>query len=253
MRHGSLFSGIGGFDLAAEWMGWENVFHCELDEYARKTFKRHWKNSISYHDITKTDFTIHRGAIDVLTGGFPCQDISSANFKSTGIVGNRSGMWSHFARAIQEINPRYCVIENSPNLLKKGFEKVLYDLSGIGYNAQWECISASAFGFPHRRKRLYIVAYPNGIGQQGSRNLFENFSYNETSSDWKTNRVIHAIQRKSLPPLCDSNNGFPERVVKNGKTTNGSAAIHALGNAVVPQIPFQIFKAIEKLNKQQTQ
>jgi len=78
MRHGSLFSGIGGFDLAAEWMGWENVFHCEWNEFGRKVLNHYWPNAKSYEDITQTDFSIHRGKIDVLTGGFPCQPYSNA-------------------------------------------------------------------------------------------------------------------------------------------------------------------------------
>ena len=78
MRHGSLFSGIGGFDLAAEWMGWENIFHCEWNPFGQRVLKHYWPNAKSYHDITQTDFTIHRGAIDILTGGFPCQPFSLA-------------------------------------------------------------------------------------------------------------------------------------------------------------------------------
>lgn len=246
MKHGSLFSGIGGFDLAADRIGWKNQFHCEKDEFCRKILKRHWQNTISYEDITTTDFSIWNGRIDVLSGGFPCQDISPANFNAQGITGIRSGLWSEFDRAIGEINPNWIVIENSPNLLKKGFEKVLFDLSNRGYNAEWECISASAFSFPHERKRLFIVAYSNGIRQPGSRNIFEDIRNHTAGREWQTNRVIDAIQRKTLPPLCDSNNGFPDRMVKNGIKTLGNAALHALGNAVIPQIPEQIFKVIDK-------
>lgn len=249
MKHISLFSGIGGFDLAAEWMGWENVAHCEIEQYQRTKLNKHFPNSNSHADITTTDFRIYNGRIDVLTGGFPCQDISAANFKSAGITGSRSGLWSHYARAIREINPKFCVIENSPELLKKGFEKVLFDLSEIWYDAEWECISASAFGFPHERERLFIVAYANGIRQPGSGNIFENTCYNQESRDWQANRVIDAIQRKTLPPLCDANHGFPERVVKNGIATLGNAALHGLGNAIVPQVAHQIFKAIAEYEK----
>jgi DNA (cytosine-5)-methyltransferase 1 len=78
MTHGSLFSGIGGFDLAAEWMGWENIFHCEWNPFGQKVLKHYWPKSISYNDITQTDFSIHRGKIDILTGGFPCQPYSTA-------------------------------------------------------------------------------------------------------------------------------------------------------------------------------
>ena len=96
MRHGSLFSGIGGFDLAAEWMGWENEFHCEWNEFGQKVLKYYWPNAISYGDITKTDFTIHRGKIDILTGGFPCQDASNAKQDGEGqqgLQGKRTGLF----------------------------------------------------------------------------------------------------------------------------------------------------------------
>lgn len=246
MKHISLFNGIGGFQLAADWAGIENVASCEIDPYCNSKTKIHFPNCIQHQDITRTDFKIYNGTIDIISGGFPCQDISAANFNATGITGSRSGLWSHYARAIREIMPRYCVIENSPQLLKKGFEKVLFDLSEIGYDAEWECISASAFGFPHERERLFVVAYANGIRQSGSWNIFNNISYRQEGRDWETNRVINAIQQKTLPPLCDANNGFPERVVKDGKETFGNAALHALGNAVVPQVAHQIFKAIQQ-------
>lgn len=242
MTHGALFNGICGFQIAAQRLGWDNIFSCEISDYCNQVAKKHFPNCIQHGDITTTDFSIYNGQIDVLTGGFPCQDISAANFNAKGITGARSGLWSHYARAIQEIGPRYCVIENSPQLLKNGFEKVLYDLSAIGYNAEWECISASAFGYPHERTRLFIVAYANGIRQQGQGNIFENISYHPQNRDWETNRVINAIQRKTLPLLCDANYGFPEQLVKAGTVIPGNAALHALGNAVIPDIPYEIFK-----------
>lgn len=238
MKHLSLFSGIGGFDLAAEWMGWENIAHCEWNPFGQRVLKYYWPNAISYHDITKTDFTIHRGRVNIITGGFPCQDISAANFKAVGIVGERSGLWEHYSRAIYEIRPEYVVIENSPQLLRRGFEKVLYDLSEIGYDAEWECFTAKAFGLPHERERLYIVAYPNGERQQGSRDILKNTRNFQASREWETNRVINAIQWKALPSLCDSNHGFSTQL-----------ALQALGNAVCPIIPYSIFQSIEQYKK----
>jgi DNA (cytosine-5)-methyltransferase 1 len=239
MKHLSLFSGIGGFDLAAEWLGWENVAHVEISEYCRNVLKIKFPKAESYEDIKETDFTRFRGSIGVMSGGFPCQDISAANFNAVGIEGERSGLWSEYSRAIYEARPDYVVIENSPQLLRKGFEKVLYDLSEIGYDAEWECFSAKAFGLPHERERLYVVAYPNGFRQQGPRNILKNTRYHPASREWETNRVINAIQRKTLPPLCDSNHGFSTQL-----------ALSALGNAVCPIIPFSIFKAIEKYESQ---
>ena len=110
MNHGSLFSGIGGFDLAAEWMGWKNIFHCERNEFGQRTLNYYWPNAVGYGDITQTDFTIHRGKIDILTGGFPCQPYS--------IAGKRKGkederhLWPEMLRAIREILPRSILGEN---------------------------------------------------------------------------------------------------------------------------------------------
>lgn len=110
MKHGSLFSGIGGFELAAQWMGWENVFHCEINPFCQKVLKYHYPNAIGYEDITKTDFTIHRRNIDILTGGFPCQPFSSAG-KRLGKDDQRY-LWKEMYRAIKEIEPTYIVGEN---------------------------------------------------------------------------------------------------------------------------------------------
>jgi len=110
MRHGSLFSGIGGFDLAAEWMGWDNIFHCEWMPFPRQVLHYHFPKSLSYEDITKTDFTIHQGSIDILTGGFPCQPYSSAGKRLE--KDDERHLWPHMLRAIQEIEPSYVVGEN---------------------------------------------------------------------------------------------------------------------------------------------
>jgi len=120
MTHGSLFSGIGGFDLAADWMGWDNIFHCEWNPFGQKVLKHHFPNSISYNDITKTDFSIHAGQIDILTGGFPCQPYSSAG-KRLGKADERH-LFPEMLRAIKEIKPRYIVGENVRGLVSWGGE-----------------------------------------------------------------------------------------------------------------------------------
>jgi DNA (cytosine-5)-methyltransferase 1 len=163
MKHGSLFSGIGGFDLAAEWMGWENVFHCEWNPFGQKVLKHYWPNSISYNDITKTDFTIHRGAIDILTGGFPCQPYSSAG-KRLGKEDERH-LWPSMLRAIREIQPRWIVGENVLGLVNWNggmvFEEVQADLEAEGYEVQPYVLPAAAVNAPHRRDRIWFVAYRN--------------------------------------------------------------------------------------------
>jgi len=118
MKHGSLFSGIGGFDLAVEWMGWDNIFHCEWNPFSQKVLKHHFPNSKSYNDITKTDFTIHRGTIDILTGGFPCQPYSLAG-KRKGKEDERH-LWPEMLRAIREIQPSWVVGENVFGLINWG-------------------------------------------------------------------------------------------------------------------------------------
>ncbi len=116
LTHGSLFSGIGGFDLASEWMGWENVFHCEWNDFGKRILKYYWPNAISYDDITKTDFTIHRGKIDILTGGFPCQPYSTSG-KRLGKEDERH-LWPEMLRAIREIKPKY-IVGDSVSWLKR--------------------------------------------------------------------------------------------------------------------------------------
>ena len=135
MKHGSLFSGIGGFDLASEWMGWENIFHCEINTFCRKVLHHYWPNSITYDDIKKTDFTIHRGNIDVLTGGFPCQPYSHAG-KRKGSEDDRH-LWPEFYRAIREISPTWVIGENVLGLVNWNegmvFDEVLACLEDEGY------------------------------------------------------------------------------------------------------------------------
>jgi DNA (cytosine-5)-methyltransferase 1 len=168
MRHGSLFSGIGGFDLAAEWMGWENVFHCEWNKFGQQVLKYYWPKAISYEDITKTDFTIHRGSIDILTGGFPCQPYSSAG-KRLGKEDKRH-LWPEMLRAIREIQPSWVVGENVFGLVNWSdglvFHEVQTDLEAEGYEVQSYVLPAASVGnCPHRRDRIWFVAYSNGSKQ----------------------------------------------------------------------------------------
>lgn len=163
MRHGSLFSGIGGFDLAAEWMGWENVFHCEWNQFGQKVLKYYWPNTISYDDICKTDFTIWNGRIDILTGGFPCQPYSMAG-KRKGTEDSRH-LWPEMLRAIRECRPTWIVGENVPGLINWSgglvFEQVCIDLESEGYEVQPVVLPASGVNAPHRRDRVWFVAYRN--------------------------------------------------------------------------------------------
>lgn len=187
LTHASLFSGIGGAELAASWLGWTNVFHCEIQEFQRKVLEYWFPNSISYEDITKTDFTEWRGRIDILTGGFPCQPFSVAG-KRKGAEDNRY-LWAEMLRAIRQIQPTWVVGENVAGLLsmvqpgkaikvgraddlfdenfiyrteqKFTIEVICEDLERAGYSVQPFVIPACAVGAPHRRDRVWIVARLN--------------------------------------------------------------------------------------------
>lgn len=160
MKHGSLFSGIGGFDLAAEWMGWENVFHCEWNPFGQKVLKHYWPKAESFNDITQSDFTKYANTIDILTGGFPCQPYSAAG-KRLGKEDERH-LWPHMLRAIQEISPRYIVGENVRGLLNWNgglvFDEVCADLENNGYQVAPVLIPACGVNAPHRRERIWFVA-----------------------------------------------------------------------------------------------
>jgi DNA (cytosine-5)-methyltransferase 1 len=163
MTHGSLFSGIGGFDLAAEWMGWQNIFHCEIGEFPRKILKHHFPNSICYEDIKKTDFTKHRGEIDIISGGFPCQPYSNAG-KRRGKEDDRH-LWPEMLRVIREVQPRFVVGENVSGLLTWNngmvFHEIITDLENEGYETQAFVIPACATNAPHQRFRIWFIAHSN--------------------------------------------------------------------------------------------
>ena len=168
MRVLDLFAGIGGFTLGLEKAGFETVAFCEIEPYAQKVLNKNWPGVKIYDDvrgITAERLAADGIGVDVITGGFPCQDISVAG-KGAGIEGERSGLWSECARLIGELRPRYAIFENVTNLLngERGdwFKRVLGDISALGYDAEWHCIPASAVGAHHRRDRVWIVAYPNG-------------------------------------------------------------------------------------------
>jgi len=155
-----LFSGIGGFSLGLECAGWETVAFCEIEPSCHKVLSKYWSDVPIFKDVTKLSAADITSSVDVICGGFPCQDISVAG-KKAGIGGLRSGLWKEYLRLINEIRPKYAIIENVANLRSHGLITVLQDLWQIGYNAEWHCISASALGAPHQRDRIWIIAYPD--------------------------------------------------------------------------------------------
>ena len=164
--HGSLCSGMGGFDLASQWMGWNNVFHCEKDPLLRKVLTYYWPKSFSYANIRDTDFTVWRGIIDCLTAGFPCQPFS--------VSGNRKGtaddryLWPQVYRAVREILPYTFVAENVRGLVNwnKGmvFEQIHADLEAAGYETSAYLLPACSVDAPHQRDRIWIIAHYTGRG-----------------------------------------------------------------------------------------
>ena len=252
MKHGSLFSGIGGFDLASEWMGWENVFHCEWNEFGQKVLKHYWPNAESFDDITKTDFTKYHGTIDIISGGFPCQPFSVAG-KRKGTEDERY-LWGEMLRAIQEIKPKYVVAENVVGIttIDGGlvFDQVCIDLENEGYEVQSYIISASSKNAPHKRERIWFIAHTNDTGgysrfgeiQESNgeipkRNNNAKFGHANAHNNWD--------QFPTEPPFCGGDDGLPAELdgITFSKWRNES--IKAYGNAIVPQVAYEIFKAIK--------
>ena len=328
MNHGSLFSGIGGFDLAAEWMGWNNVFHCEINPFGKQVLNYYWPKSISYDDIKTTDFTIHRGTIDILTGGFPCQPYSQAG-KRLGKEDDRH-LWPYMLRAIREIKPRWIVGENVSGIISWNggmvFDEVQVDLETEGYEVQAYVLPACGVNAPHRRDRVWFVAYTNckcgkgwtndtdrgnesspfiGFGkkwdapdttsnrrewqrqgikieeglQQGSGSTGKLESgleglcciknVTDANSDQRCEGRVyqsrpkqaerHAGTRDSRfgkgkawlnfptqPPVRGRNDGIPPGLFGITVSKHRNESIKAYGNAIVPQVAHQIFKAIQQ-------
>jgi len=296
MTHGSLFSGIGGFDLAAEWMGWENKFHCECNPFGQKVLHHYFPNSEQFTDITKTNFTKYANKIDILTGGFPCQPYSTAG-KRLGKEDDRH-LFPEMLRAIREIQPRWVVGENVFGLVNWSgglvFHEVQTDLEAEGYEVQPYVLPAVSVNAPHRRDRVWFVAYSKSsynrgecgwmaekdgqknrgwvdhnksksshIGNEGDATNTESERY-EHKHTWDKKFSAQAESglygRSSLKygkcgdwknfptvsPICNGNDGISDRLDSITFSKWRNESIKAGGNAVVPQVVYQIFKAIEQ-------
>lgn len=176
MTFGSLFAGIGGLDLGLERAGMRCAWQVEIDAYARQVLERHWPTVPRYRDVRyflgskRWRKSREAWGVDLIAGGFPCQDISNAG-KRAGIAGARSGLWSEFARIVRLLRPRYVLVENVDALAVRGLGRVLGDLAALGFDAEWDRIPAAAVGAPHLRWRIFILAYAkesrNGIVSTG--------------------------------------------------------------------------------------
>jgi len=240
MTHGGLFAGIGGFELGAQMAGIKTIWSCEIEPYNQSILKRHFPHTIIYNDIK----TLSRpSAVTIISGGFPCQDISISG-KGRGITASRSSLWFEMYRIIEEIRPIYILIENSPELLKKGFEKVLYPLSEIGYNVEWECLPNSAFGFPHHRERVYIIAYScqkRFLNNHEKGRIFKKIPIQQTPEQ---NNLLLSVKR------YDSKSDYESVRMDVGFSTElDKSRIAACGNAVNPIITKYLFECILQFDK----
>ena len=268
LRHLDLFAGIGGFSLGLERSGLsETVAFCEIEPFCQKVLNKHWPDVPIYNDVRElTNERLESDGITnigIITGGFPCQDLSVAG-NQKGIHAERSGLWSELCRIIGDIRPAYAIVENVTALISgdngRWFGKVLGDLAEIGYDCEWHCIPASELGAPHHRDRVWIICYPK---HDGSYETAKQGSADGDVSNNKSKRVqgfgaggqqkpqtyegqiislrhcegfVHAAW-DAEPDVGRVVNGLPRRVDR----------IKGLGNAVVPQIPELIGRAILEL------
>ena len=233
-----LFSGIGGFSLGLERTGgFETVAFCEIEEFPRRILAKHWPDVPCYRDVrelTAERLAADGIAVDIICGGFPCQDISTAG-KGRGLNGERSGLWYEYARLIGEIGPQFVAVENSPELFNRWLGELLRTLAECGYDAEWDCLPAAIFGAPHLRFRAWLLAYPTSNGLQGSRK-YPQFINPTPDAFREADTFVDVFQRNALPYVCRRHDGFSRKLDQMRN--------HALGNAVVPQIPELIGNAI---------
>lgn len=289
MKHGSLFSGIGGFDLAAHWMGWENVFQCEKDEWCRKVLAKNFPNTNRYEDIKDFNAKKYYGTIDVISGGFPCQPFSVAG-KRKGETDDRY-LWAEMLRIIGEVKPTFVVGENVAGLLSmdngRTLDKICIDLENEGYEVELFVIPACGIGGWHKRDRVWIVANTfNGTdsrkagglqGKNGQSRLQERQQLEQPiiPSEVRRGQVFPNSQgsrwnSKAQQELDEETYGRKQGCGFDNlreKYTGGNYwkfepgvgrvatripnrvdRLKGLGNAIVPQVVYEIFKAIAEIN-----
>lgn len=234
MTHASVFSGIGGFDLAARNVGITNVFQVEIDEFCQKVLAKNFPETEKYRNIYEFNGAKYNGAIDIISGGFPCQPFSVAG-KRKGTADDRY-LWDEMFRVVCEVRPNWVIAENVEGLIANeqglAFEKCFSDLESAGYDAEAFIIPAIAKNAPHRRNRVWIVANIDSERLQGASGLPNGFAYGNRGEIrwWRENWLEVAAQ------FCRVDNGVSDRVDR----------IKSLGNAIVPQVAEEIFKAIIK-------
>lgn len=228
LTFGSLFAGIGGMDLGLERAGMECKWQVEIDERNQRTLRKRWPDA-RQHDDVRTFPPKGKWQVDLIAGGFPCQDISNMG-QRVGIEGERSGLWREFSRIIRVLRPRFVVVENVAALLGRGFGTVLGDLANLGFNAEWGLFPACAFGAPHPRERVFVVAYPTnfpGLYQpddwEAAKRLLNDENY------WKANPWD-----ETKPRVRRMDDGLPDCVDR----------IRVCGNSIAPPVAEWIGKRI---------
>ena len=252
MKVGSLFSGVGGFDLAASWMGWTTVWYSEIQPYRGAIMAHHFPTARALGDIEAIEWSTVE-PVDLVCGGFPCQDISAAGSRR-GIAGARSGLWREFVRCLCALRPRFAVVENSPDLRVRGFDVVLGDLADLGFDAEWRVLSAADVGAHHRRRRLWITATrrPDMADADGGRRETRGESEPQGVAGQRgaeSDRCrLDAIKLDPArwprswhvePALVRVANGVPDAVDR----------VTALGNAVVPACAYHIFRRLDAIRR----
>ncbi len=268
MTHGSLFSGIGGFDLAADWMGWENKFHCEWNEFGQKVLHYYWPNAELFTDITKSDFTKYANQIDILTGGFPCQPYSMAG-KRLGKEDDRH-LWPEMLRVIREVKPSWVVGENVLGLVNWNgglvFHEVQTDLEAEGYEVWPYVLPACSVNSPQKRDRVWFIAHSNKVARKSmgkcKNEVTQQWDEKIRCQDWNEfhlvlDRDIFKIRKTGEQeiicesPLISDLDGISLQLDRITFQNWVNQSNGAYGNAIVPQVVYQIFKAIEQYEHNQ--
>ena len=241
-----LYSGIGGFSKAFEDVSSEHFkthAFCEIDKYAQLVLKKHWPLTPIFEDVRTLPSAMFRHRIEIICGGYPCTGHSVAG-KKEGLNNEASGLWSEYRRIIEDVKPRYVIIENSHNLRSTGLVDVLRDISSLGYNIEWSIISAYSVGAPHQRERIYIVAWRKDVPYcDPFRSWNANSEKAKTKQEWWTGGRIKRSDlfeqaRTIEPKFLRVNDGIPDGLHANHER------IKQLGNSIVPLIVEEIAKRI---------
>lgn len=249
LKVGSLFAGIGGMELGLERTGhYETAWQVEINDHARSVLERHWPEVKRHDDVCTFPTQDHDWSCDVLTGGFPCQDLSVAG-RGEGLSGSRSGLFYEVVRIARCLGPRYVILENVSALLSRGMGNVLGCLSEIGYDAEWHCISAAYVGAPHERDRIFILAYRNVPGH-GTPEHEVGLHGEEASSKERKDVLIE------LSGLCAAKGAGREHWESEpsvGRVVDGLPRrmdrLRLLGNAIVPQVAEAIGNRLYEIHR----